>query len=70
MSTLSLIAGIWIVYGSFAWGYEVIGWSSLISTVFFSTGIILVIIGISGVYLGEIFKEVKGRPLYIIDRKL
>jgi glycosyltransferase involved in cell wall biosynthesis len=35
--------------------------------ILYSTGIILVVIGIAGIYIGEIFKQVKNRPLYIID---
>jgi len=35
-----------------------------------STGIILISIGITGIYIGNIFQQVKGRPLYFIDEKL
>ena len=69
ISILSVCFSVWIVYGSFNWGYTVIGWSSLISAIFFSTGIILVIMGITGIYIGEIFKQVKNRPLYVIEKK-
>jgi len=69
MSTLAMFATIWIIYGNFKWGFTQIGWPSLISAVLFSTGIILVVIGILGIYLGETFKQVKNRPLYVIDKK-
>jgi dolichol-phosphate mannosyltransferase len=69
MSTLSLFAGLWIIYGSFKWGFAVIGWTSLISTIFFSTGVVLIVLGIVGIYIGEIFKQVKNRPLYIIEKE-
>jgi dolichol-phosphate mannosyltransferase len=68
MSTLSLFAGLWIIYGSFKWGFAVIGWTSLISTIFFSTGVVLIVLGIVGIYIGEIFKQVKNRPLYVVDK--
>ena len=67
ISVFSTFMGIWIVYGTLNWGYTVIGWPSLITAVLFSTGVILVVAGILGVYIGEIFKQVKNRPLYIID---
>lgn len=67
LSTLSSVAGIWIVFGSFKWGFSVIGWSSLISTIFFSTGVILIVLGVVGIYVGEIFNQVKNRPLYVVD---
>jgi polyisoprenyl-phosphate glycosyltransferase len=46
-------------------GTEIIGWSSLIATIAFSTGLIITIIGIVGLYLGSVFREVKQRPIYI-----
>jgi dolichol-phosphate mannosyltransferase len=70
LSTISLVSGLWIVYGSFKWGFDVIGWTSLITTIFFSTGIILIVLGIVGIYIGEIFNQVKDRPLFVIDRKV
>jgi dolichol-phosphate mannosyltransferase len=57
----------WILIGVSSWGFSVVGWPSLIAAIFFSTGIILVILGILGVYLGQVFKEVKNRPLYLIS---
>jgi glycosyltransferase involved in cell wall biosynthesis len=70
MSSLSLITGLWIVYGSFKWGFSALGWASLISTIFFSTGIALIVMGILGIYIGEIFRQVKNRPLYIVSNKI
>jgi len=70
MSISSTLMSVWIVYGSLKWGFTVLGWSSLISVMLFSTGIILIVIGITGIYIGEIFKQVKNRPLYIIDQQI
>jgi dolichol-phosphate mannosyltransferase len=69
MSISSFIVSAWIIYGSFMWGFTVTGWPSLMAAILFSTGMILVVIGIAGIYIGEIFKQVKNRPLYIIDKK-
>ena len=41
------------------------GWPSIMSTVFFMSGIIISVIGIVGIYIGNIFVQVKERPLYI-----
>ena len=46
------------------------GWTSLISSVFLMGGIILAAIGVVGLYIGNIFTEVKNRPLYIIETEL
>jgi dolichol-phosphate mannosyltransferase len=67
ISSISIFMALWVVYGALNWGYTITGWPSLISAIFFSVGIILVIIGILGIYIGEIFKQVKQRPLYIVE---
>ena len=46
------------------------GWTSIILTIFFSTGLILVSIGVLGIYIGKIFEQIKDRPLYIVDKIL
>jgi dolichol-phosphate mannosyltransferase len=68
ISFLSLVLTAWIVYKSIFYDFSVTGWASVISAIFFSSGITLVVLGITGIYLGEIFKQVKNRPLYIIDQ--
>lgn len=47
-------------------GLTVHGWASLIATIIFFNGIILLVLGITGEYIGRIYDEVKGRPLYIV----
>lgn len=46
----------------------ILGYTSIIISIFFSTGLILVGIGVLGIYLGKTFKEVKNRPLFIINQ--
>jgi dolichol-phosphate mannosyltransferase len=70
ISTVALIGAFWIIYGAINWGYSVIGWSSLIFSIFFLGGSILVVLGIIGIYLGRVFQESKKRPLYIITRTI
>ena len=48
-------------------GTTVPGWTSVIVVILFSTGIILVSVGIIGLYIGKVFDQTKGRPLYVID---
>ncbi|WP_419049083.1 glycosyltransferase family 2 protein [Enorma massiliensis] len=43
------------------------GWTSLIASIYLMGGIILAAIGIVGLYVGNIFTEVKNRPLYVIE---
>jgi dolichol-phosphate mannosyltransferase len=42
----------------------------LIIAITFSTGSILLMLGISGLYLGRIFEEVKRRPIFVIEEEL
>ena len=44
------------------------GWASLMAIILFFNGIILIMLGILGEYLGRIYEEVKDRPLYIVAR--
>jgi dolichol-phosphate mannosyltransferase len=63
-----LVYGIYIIY-SFVIGTHISGWASLIMTVVFFGGMQLIMMGIIGMYLGKIFKQVKDRPNYIIRSK-
>jgi dolichol-phosphate mannosyltransferase len=67
MSLISVGMVGWILIGVNSWGFSVVGWPSIILAIFFSTGMILIVLGILGVYLGQVFKEVKNRPLYVIS---
>ena len=42
------------------------GWSSLIVMLTVSSGVTMILLGFIGIYVGMIFQQVKGRPLYII----
>jgi dolichol-phosphate mannosyltransferase len=42
------------------------GWYSLTVSLFFLSGVIMLLIGIVGLYAGKIYNEVKQRPLYIV----
>ena len=44
------------------------GWSSLMFVLLIVGGMIMISLGIIGVYLGYIFQEVKGRPIYLVRR--
>lgn len=63
-----IIYGAYVVY-SFVLGCHISGWASLIMTIVFFGGMQLIMLGIIGIYLGKIFKQVKERPNYIIRSK-
>jgi dolichol-phosphate mannosyltransferase len=45
------------------------GFTSLAVLILLVGGFIIVSTGITGLYVGKIFEQVKGRPLYVIDRR-
>ncbi|AZA76473.1 glycosyltransferase [Chryseobacterium sp. G0186] len=68
-SAISIIGyGVYVIH-SFIAHTEISGWASLIMTMVFFGGLQLIIMGIMGIYLGKIFKQVKDRPNYIIKNK-
>ncbi|MAT42242.1 MAG: glycosyltransferase [Anaerolineaceae bacterium] len=42
------------------------GWSSLMFILLITGGMILITLGFIGIYIGYIFQEVKGRPIYLV----
>ena len=58
-----------IVYGLAAWlcGRTIQGWTSLLVSLWFIGGALLVALGVIGGYVGKIYAEVKRRPRYFIE---
>ncbi|RME59089.1 glycosyltransferase, partial [Candidatus Parcubacteria bacterium] len=54
-----------LVYAS-THAVPVMGWSSLIISLYFLGGLIIANLGIIGIYLGKTFDETKKRPLYVV----
>jgi len=67
-SFLSLLYIPYVIY-AFINKTEISGWASILMTVVFFGGIQLIILGILGIYMGKIFKQIKERPNYIIRSK-
>lgn len=44
------------------------GWTSLMALIVFFGGIQLFSIGLLGIYVGKVFRQVKGRPIYLVDK--
>ena len=47
--------------------FSIPGWTSIVVMVLFFGGIQLLSIGVVSVYISKIYREIKKRPLYIID---
>ena len=70
ISVLSFILGIYYLYLALTGKIAQPGFSSLILSIWFLSGIIISCIGIVGVYLGKTFDQTKGRPTFIIDEEV
>lgn len=57
------------LYEHFA-GHTIAGWTSLLVSMWFIGGSILLACGVTGEYIGKIYLEVKRRPKYFIDKKI
>lgn len=66
ISSMSFVYACWLIIRYFFNAHVASGWTSLMVSLFFLSGLIIMVIGIVGLYIGKIYNEVKHRPLYII----
>lgn len=67
MSVLSFLMAIYNVFAKFCGLNEVEGYTSTIFSIWFVGGLLLLMMGILGLYIGKIFDQVKGRPVFIVS---
>jgi len=58
----------YLVISYFLHGYRA-GWASTMVMILASTGIMLLAIGTAGIYIGNIFDQVRRRPLFLVQEK-
>jgi dolichol-phosphate mannosyltransferase len=58
---------VYAMYSKFISGTAVPGWASAVSIISFLFGVLFVVLGLMGEYIGRIFMEVRGRPRFVID---
>ena len=66
----SFIYALFIFIRAYTGTTEVVGWPSLIASIWFLSGLIIFMLGVVGVYIGKIFNETKRRPIYLIKETL
>ena len=59
---VTLLIGRYVFYG-----VTTQGWTSLVISIYFTSGTLLAAVGLLGVYVGKVFNETKARPIYIIE---
>lgn len=66
ISVVSLLYALMLVIRTLIFGVDVPGYASLMVAILFLGGIQLITLGVLGEYLGRVYEEVKGRPLYFV----
>lgn len=70
ISIISFLIAIYYLYQYLTGAILVLGFASLIISLWFLAGLIILILGVIGTYLGKTFDRVKDRPTFIIDKTI
>jgi polyisoprenyl-phosphate glycosyltransferase len=69
LAVLGALAAVYFVIARVA-GSAYPGWTSMAVIMLLGCGFIITSTGITGLYIGKVFEQVKDRPLFIIDRQV
>jgi dolichol-phosphate mannosyltransferase len=70
VAALSFALGLWYVVQKIIGVNLTPGLSTVVLVVSFFSGVQLLALGVVGEYIGRIYDETKGRPMYIVDKKI
>lgn len=66
IALLSLTIALYNVVAKFLGFISVAGFSTIVFSIWFVGGMLMMQMGILGIYLGKVFDQVKGRPLFVV----
>jgi glycosyltransferase involved in cell wall biosynthesis len=67
LAGLGLVLALRVVYAKVV-GTVFPGWTSLVAGGLFLGGFVILSTGITGLYIGKVFDQVRARPVYVVDR--
>jgi polyisoprenyl-phosphate glycosyltransferase len=70
ISLMAFMFALYIFYRYCTGKITVTGYTSIIISIWFLGGLVIMILGVLGLYIAKIFAGVKNRPLYIVDKKI
>ena len=70
MSALSFLLALYNVIAKWAGVIRVPGYTTTVFSIWFVGGLLLLVMGIMGLYIGKIYDQVKGRQLFIVKDKV
>jgi dolichol-phosphate mannosyltransferase len=69
LSTLAFLTGLATLASALAGKITVEGWASLMISVWFLGGAVILVLGVVGLYVGRTFDQAKDRPIYITGER-
>jgi hypothetical protein len=70
VATFAFVNAVYYLLEVLVVGIKAPGFPSLIISVMFFAGVQLISLGVLGEYIGRVFAEVKGRPLYLVAEQI
>lgn len=70
MAGLSFMLAIYNVIAKLTGIIEVSGYTTTVFSIWFVGGVLLMMMGVLGLYIGKIYNQVKGRPIYVVAEKI
>jgi glycosyltransferase involved in cell wall biosynthesis len=70
ISGIALLQALYYFFVTMLYGVDVPGFATIVVSIMFLGGIQLLSLGVLGEYIGRIFAEVKGRPLYLVAEEI
>jgi len=67
ISILSFLYILYVIYQVFFTDQTITGWASTIAAILFTQGIVLMLLGLMGEYIGRIYTEIQNRPNFIVQ---
>ncbi len=67
LSLLSFLYGAWLIVRYYVFSISAEGWTSVMVSIYFIGGLMFANMGMLGLYIGKIFDETKGRPIYLVQ---
>lgn len=70
LSAISIVLALYNIIAYFTGIIQVPGYTTTIFSIWLLSGVLIFILGIIGLYIGKIYDEVKGRPLFVVQQTL
>lgn len=70
VTLIAFVLSVLYFFGALLHRFTVSGFASIMISLWFIAGVIMIVLGLLGTYLGKIFHQVKNRPLFIVSETL